>query len=246
MIEIQPPDVRLMDAAQAIHADNLHLLDRLAASDCNPGIELDDTLNGAQEHIFSFFEALALYRYGTVPWRSVRFMLDSTDALMQAVEARFHMASAHAVGRAFRASKIWWCVDEPAPKVSRKAYLKHIFAARDSFYAALNNFNCDIFCQGSPPQEKRKRPAQTRSRRRGSGLKGKRTQRMSDQLAEFKAWLRDNPVNERDPAKTVGARANAYWLLHEKMMARDAKRTGEKRGFSGAKTLASAYRNVKA
>ena len=163
MTEIQPPDVRLMDAAQAIHADNLHLLDRLAASDCNPGIELDNTLNGAQEHIFRFFEALALYRYGTVPWRSVRFMLDSTDALMQAVEARFHMASAHAVGRAFRASKIWWCVDEPAPKVSRKAYLKHIFAARDSFYAALNNFNCDIFCQGSPPQAQTPQRAATKS-----------------------------------------------------------------------------------
>ena len=52
-----------------------------------------------------------------------------------------------------------------------------------------------------------------------------------------------DPVNERDPAKTVGARANAYWLLHEKTMARDAKRTGEKRGFSGVKTLAAAYRN---
>ncbi len=82
--------------------------------------------------------------------------------------------------------------------------------------------------------------------RRGSGLKGNRTERMVEQLAEFKAWLRDNPVNERDPAKTVGARANTYWLLHEKTMARDAKRTGEKRGFSSAKTLAAAYRNGKA
>jgi hypothetical protein len=62
----------LVEAAQAIHADNLHLLDRLAASDCDPGIELDNTLNGAQEHIFRFFEALALYRYGTVPWRTTR------------------------------------------------------------------------------------------------------------------------------------------------------------------------------
>ena len=151
MTDSTPPGTMLVEAAQAIHADNLHLLDRLAAGDCDPGIELDNTLNGAQEHIFRFFEALALYKYGTVPWRSVEFMLESTDALMQAVEARFHMPSAHAVGRAFRASKIWWCVDEPAPKVSRKAYLKHIFAARESFYAALNTFNCDIFCQGSPP-----------------------------------------------------------------------------------------------
>lgn len=89
----------------------------------------------------------------------------------------------------------------------------------------------------SPHQTKRQRG------RRGSGLKGSRTERMVEQLVDFKAWLRDNPVNERNAARTVGARASAYWRLHEKTMARDAKRTGEKRGFSSSKTLASAYRN---
>ncbi len=102
MTDNPPPGTLLVEAAQAIHADNLRLLDRLAAGDCAPGIELDNTLNGAQEHIFRFFEALALYRYGTVPWRSVKFMLDSTEALVHAVETRFHTPSAHAVGQAFR------------------------------------------------------------------------------------------------------------------------------------------------
>ena len=71
-------------------------------------------------------------------------------------------------------------------------------------------------------------------------------ERMVEQLAEFKAWLRDNPVNERIAARTVGARASTYWRLHEKTFAKDATRTGEKRGFSSPKTLASAYRNSKA
>ena len=89
--------------------------------------------------------------------------------------------------------------------------------------------------------------AVARSRGRlGSGLKGSRTERMVEQLAEFKAWLRDNPVNERIAARTVGARASTYWRLHEKTFAKDATRTGEKRGFSSPKTLASAYRNSKA
>ncbi len=43
-----------------------------------------------------------------------------------------------------------------------------------------------------------------------------------------------------------GARASTYWCLHEKTFAKDATRTGEKRGFSSPKTLASAYRNRKA
>ena len=87
-------------------------------------------------------------------------------------------------------------------------------------------------------------PHQTKRHRgrRGSGLKGSRTERMVEQLADFKAWLRDNPMNERNAARTVGARASAYWRLHEKTFAKDATRTGEKRGFSCAKTLASAYR----
>ena len=88
-------------------------------------------------------------------------------------------------------------------------------------------------------------PARSRGRR-GSGLKGRRTERMLEQLAEFKAWLHDNPVNERIAARTVGARASTYWRLHEKTFAKDLKRTGEKRGFSSPKTLASAYRNSKA
>ena len=89
----------------------------------------------------------------------------------------------------------------------------------------------------SPNQTKRHRG------RRGSGLKGSRTERMVEQLVDFKAWLRDNPVNERIAARTVGARASTYWRLHEKTFAKDATRTGEKRGFSSSKTLASAYRN---
>ena len=98
-----------------------------------------------------------------------------------------------------------------------------------------------------PPQAiKGKGNANDRRRRRGSGLKGSRTERMVEQLAEFKAWLRDNPVNERIAARTVGARASTYWRLHEKTFAKDATRAGEKCGFSSPKTLASAYRNSKA
>ena len=85
-----------------------------------------------------------------------------------------------------------------------------------------------------------------RNSRRGSGLKGKRTERMVEQLAEFTAWLRGNPINERDPARTVGARASLFWRLREKTFKRDALRVGERRGFGSEKTLASAFRNSKA
>jgi len=232
MTDSTPPGTMLVEAAQAIHADNLHLLDRLAASDCDPGIELDNTLNGAQEHIFRFFEALALYRYGTVPWRSVKFMLDSTEALVHAVEARFHMPSAHAVGQAFRASKIWWCVDKPAPKVTRKAYLKNLFAARESFYAALNTFNCDIFCQGSPPS------AQTPPQRAAT---------RSDLREAVKTILRGEDVPDAKPGPRITAakrrqieaaeayrKSHAGCTLHNACMRSFVPAKG---GYKSAKTL---------
>ena len=81
--------------------------------------------------------------------------------------------------------------------------------------------------------------------RRGSGLKGKRTERMVEQLAEFKAWLTNTPINERHPARTIGARARQFWRFHQKTFDRDLSRIGEKRGFCNEKTLASAFRNSK-
>ena len=96
------------------------------------------------------------------------------------------------------------------------------------------------------PTVRKAAKAADRRGRRGSGLKGNRTLRMVEQLSAFKTWLRDNPVNENNPAKTIGARANAFWHLRGKTMEKDANRTGEKRGFSSPKPLASAYRNSKA
>ena len=145
MNDDSPRDARLTETAQAIHADNLHLLARLDADDCNPGIELDCTLNGAQEHIFDFFEALA-------------------------------------VGQAFRASKVWWCVDESAPRLSRKAYLKHLVAAREAIYDALNTLNCELFVRTAAPPASPP-PAATKS----------------DLRAAVKTILRGEDVNAAKP-----------------------------------------------
>ena len=84
------------------------------------------------------------------------------------------------------------------------------------------------------------------SRRRiGSGRKGKRTERMENQLAEFKEWLKDHPINERQQGYKVGELAHRFWLLHERTFNKDVMRDGEKRGFKCSKTLAAAYRNSK-
>ena len=85
----------------------------------------------------------------------------------------------------------------------------------------------------------------SRRGRIGSRLKGKRTNRMLGQLADFKLWLLTNPVNERKPGCSVGERANQFWLSRQKTFERDRQRKGEEKGFGSAKTLAAAFRNSK-
>ena len=119
----------------------------------------------------------------------------------------------------------------------------------DALCSAMSDISktlCASDCVSRQETENNKTKIKRHNGRLGSGLKGSRTERMVEQLAEFKEWLRDNPVNERIATRTVGARASTYWRLHEKTFAKDATRAGEKRGFSSPKTLASAYRNSKA
>ena len=89
-------------------------------------------------------------------------------------------------------------------------------------------------------------PAKPRKRGRiGSGLHGKRTQRMNDQLAEFRTWIVSHHINENDRTKTVGARALQYWKRNEKSFAYHTKCIGESKGFKNPRSLANAYRKSK-
>ncbi|MCR5753162.1 MAG: hypothetical protein K6G91_14510 [Kiritimatiellae bacterium] len=82
--------------------------------------------------------------------------------------------------------------------------------------------------------------------RQGSGLKGKKTKRMDEQLSEFKTWILDNhPIDERKVGWSIGERANQFWNTRRKTFEKDKARQGEKRGYSCSKALASAYRNNK-
>ena len=84
-----------------------------------------------------------------------------------------------------------------------------------------------------------------RSRRSGSGLKGTRTKMMKKQFKDFLDYLKTHPISEIGQGKTVGARAIQFWSAHKKTFERAAKATGEKRGYSGPRAIASAYRTSK-
>lgn len=79
----------------------------------------------------------------------------------------------------------------------------------------------------------------------GSGLHGKKTKKMDEQLSSFKAWLLDKPINDSDKSRTIGARASQFWKQHTKAMSQAAKEKGEKRGYKNAKALAQSFRKTR-
>ncbi|MGN0832727.1 MAG: hypothetical protein ACI4RD_03650 [Kiritimatiellia bacterium] len=96
------------------------------------------------------------------------------------------------------------------------------------------------FCDSCNAKKKSVRKSRMRS-----GLRGKKTKKMDDQLSDFKGWLLDNPTKDSDKSRTIGARANKYWNQNEGAMTKAAKESGEKRGYLNAKALAQAYRKTK-
>ena len=87
-----------------------------------------------------------------------------------------------------------------------------------------------------PPQKRVKRG------RAGSGLKGKRTDRMCEQLTAFSNWLSCHPIDERKQGRSIGERAHQFWMANCKTFEKDKNRLGENKGFSCHKTLAAAFR----
>lgn len=112
-------------------------------------------------------------------------------------------------------------------------------------YVASMTKRIDDNSKGSVSPGKAKPKKKGKRGRIGSGLKGKRTERMASQLGDFKTWLMNNPINERRQGCKVGERANQFWLSRQRTFERAATRGGEKKGFGSAKALAAAYRNSK-
>ena len=145
------PEEMLVAAATDIHNDNCTLMARLDDPDFDPATGLDCTLNGALRHILDFFGCLQLFPQGFVPYEKVDFMVESTNALISAVERRYRLASAHKAGQAFRASLRWWHTPNEFHTMPPEAYKKRLIDSRECFIAALHEFNCELF-RGAIPQ----------------------------------------------------------------------------------------------
>ena len=184
------PEAMLVAAATDIHNDNCTLMARLNDPDFDPATGLDCTLNGALEHIMALYERLLLFPQGYVPYEKVDFMVESTNALISAVERRYRLASAHKAGQAFRESLRWWRTTNEFHEMPHEAYKKHMIDSREGFIAALREFNCELFRRTIPQPAAAETPP---------GRKSRSVVTKSDLRTAVKTILRGEDVNLPKP-----------------------------------------------
>ena len=87
---------------------------------------------------------------------------------------------------------------------------------------------------------KPKPPKPPRKGRRGSGLHGLKTQKMDEQLTDFREYLGKQTVTR---ARNIGYWAQNWWRQNLVECEAAAKAKGERRGYADYAKLASAYRS---
>jgi hypothetical protein len=130
----------LQEAAYPIIEQNHRLLAQIGMRGFRPAVELDFTSNGAGVWIRQFFECVAEYEEGRVPWRAAKELFTTTDMLINALKQQKNapVCEIEAAGVAFRQAAILWKDNHPRAKMERKTYLKKHFASEKEICDKLN------------------------------------------------------------------------------------------------------------
>ena len=130
----------LEEAVYPIVEQNRRLLTLVKLRGFRPAVELDFTANGAGVLIRQFFECVAEYEEGRVPWRAAKELYVTTDMLIDALKGLKNapVCEIEAAGVAFRQAAILWKDNHLHPKMERKTYLKKHFASEKEICDKLN------------------------------------------------------------------------------------------------------------
>lgn len=109
------------------------------------------------------------------------------------------------------------------------------------FRAMMEEIRERLAGKGGRRQGRPKDPQKAgRNPRRGSGNHGTRTEKMAQQMSEFKAYLLGKKITK---ARNIGYWASNFWKRPDLDCEAAAKATGEERGYGSSQEVASAYRS---
>lgn len=131
---------QLAEAGAAVVALNRHLIERAQSPDFDPVVELDRTRNGAAELNHDFFEAIALYTEGRVPWFCVSELRESTELLHKVLAKRKDapIAELDESGVSFRLVNTIAGTRLAMPRCKNETYLKKLFDCEARINKALD------------------------------------------------------------------------------------------------------------
>ena len=121
----------LKERTQKIVEQNRALIARLRCRGFNPVTELDFTANNAGLFIRKFFEAVAKFDEGKVPYGELKMLFHTTNLLVDKLKKRNDapVCELEDFGSAFREAGIIWKDNHPEPLMARAVYLKKHFDA---------------------------------------------------------------------------------------------------------------------
>ena len=90
-----------------------------------------------------------------------------------------------------------------------------------------------------------RRKSENPRRRLKSGLMGKKTKTMAQQLSDLQRFVLDHPIDEGHAGSTINARTAQYWHQNRKSLEAAATKDGEAKGYTCIKSLAGALRNAR-
>ena len=138
--ETQADQAAALAAALApIEKQNLLLTSRARKKSFDPASELDYSANGAARYIYDFYETVARFEEGEVPYETAQSTMESTDRLLAQLR-RIRDAPVSEIDEAgvrIRESRAVWAARLTGPKCPRRIYLKRLFATRDRIFDAF-------------------------------------------------------------------------------------------------------------
>lgn len=129
----------LKERTQKIVEQNKALIARLRCRGFNPVTELDFTANNAGLFIRKFFEAVAKFDEGKVPYDELKMLFHTTNLLVDRLKKRNDapVCELEDFGSAFREAGIIWKDNHPEPLMARAVYLKKHFDAEKEIKKTL-------------------------------------------------------------------------------------------------------------
>lgn len=129
----------LKECAKKIVEHNRTLMARLRCRGFNPVTELDFTANKAGVLIHKFFEAVAKFEEGKVPYDELKMLFHTTNLLVDRLKESggAPVCELEDFGVAFREAGMIWEDTHPEPLMGRDIYLKKHFEAEKEIKKTL-------------------------------------------------------------------------------------------------------------